>query len=66
MAVLKLWCVADPVRDANCLAFALFAEPSVGKRLEEDTRSRRACRHVHSLLADPAAVAAAVTLPQAT
>ena len=70
MAMLKPWCVADPVEDANCLAFALFAEPRVGKawakRLEEDTRSRRACRHVHSLLADAAAIAAAIILPQTT
>ena len=31
MAMMKLWCVAAPVEDANCRAFALFAEPRVGK-----------------------------------
>ena len=40
----------------------LFAESRVGKvrarRLEEDTRSLRNCRHVYSLLADTAAIAA--------
>lgn len=30
-AMLKLWCVADPVQDANSLAFAFFTEPRVGK-----------------------------------
>ena len=43
---------------------ALFAEPKVGraraKKLEEDARSHRKCRHVYSLLADAAAVAAAI------
>ena len=40
--------------------FALFAEPRVGKALakrqEEDSRNRRNCRQVYSLLADAAAV----------
>ena len=44
---------------------ALFAEPRVGKaqakRLEEDTRSRRNCRHVYSLLAGAEDAAAAIT-----
>ena len=44
---------------------ALFFESRVGKtrtkRLEEDARSRRNCRHLYSLLADTAAVAAAIT-----
>ena len=44
---------------------ALFAEPRVGKarakRLEEDSKSRRNCRHVYSLLAEAAAGAAATT-----
>lgn len=44
--------------------FTLFAEPRVGKarakKLEEDARSHRKCRHVYSLLADVAAVAAAI------
>ena len=35
---------------------ALFAEPRVGKRLKEDTISRRNCRHVYSLLAGTAAI----------
>ena len=43
----------------------LFAEPMVGKvrtkRLEENARSRRNCRHVYSLLAGTAAVAADIT-----
>ena len=44
--------------------FALFAETRVGKatakKLEEDARGHRKCRHVYSLLADVAAVAAAI------
>ena len=44
--------------------FALFTEPRVGiaraKRLEESSRSHRNCRHIYSLLADAAAVAAAI------
>ena len=42
---------------------ALFAEPKVGKaraKRLEDARSHRKCRHVYSLLADAAAVAAAI------
>ena len=42
---------------------ALFAEPKVGKaraKKLEDARSHRKCRHVYSLLADAAAVAAAI------
>ena len=35
---------------------ALFAEPRVDKRLEEDTRSRRNCRCVYSLLAGTATI----------
>ena len=35
---------------------AQFAEPRVSKRLEEDTRSCRNCRHVYSLLAGTAAI----------
>lgn len=46
----------------------LFTEPRVGnagdKRLKEDRRSSRNCRHVYFLLADTAAVAAATTQPQ--
>ena len=49
------------------LPFTLFAELRVGKarakRLEEDARSHRNCRHIYSLLADLAAVAAATTEP---
>ena len=41
--------------------FKLFTEPRIGKvqvkRLEEDSRSQRNCRHIYSLLADAAAVA---------
>ena len=41
---------------------ALFVEPRVGKprtkKLEEDARSCRNCRHVYSLLAGIAAIAA--------
>ena len=49
-------CIAHPVHDTNCLAvqFALFTEPRVGKAqaksLEEDSRSRRNCRHSYPLL----------------
>ena len=43
----------------------LFNEPRVGKvqakRLEGDSRSCRNCRHIYSLLADAAALSAAVT-----
>ena len=43
------------------LLFTLFTEPRVGqapvKRLEDDSRSCRNCRHIYSLLADTAAVA---------
>ena len=46
---------------------SLFIEPRVGKartkRLEEDLRSHRSCRHVYSLLADTAVTAAATTKP---
>ena len=42
------------------LLFILFTEPRVGKaqakRLEEDLRSHRNCRHVYSLLAGMAAI----------
>ena len=45
----------------------LFTEPRVGKvqaqRLEEDAKSHRNCRHSYSLLADSAAIAAAITPP---
>ena len=45
--------------------FVLFAEPGVdkaqAKRLEEELMSCRNCRHVYSLLADIAAIAAAIT-----
>ena len=41
--------------------FKLFTEPRVGKvqlkRLEEDSRGQRNCRHIYSLLADAAATA---------
>ena len=41
--------------------FKLFTEPRIGKvqvkRLEEDSRSQRNCRHIYSLLVDAAAVA---------
>ena len=44
--------------------FALIAETRVGKarakRLEGDLRSCRNCRHIYSLLADAAAMAAAI------
>ena len=47
--------------------FALFVEFRVGKarakRLEEDLRSHRNCRHIYSVLADAAAVAAAIAYP---
>ena len=43
------------------LLFTLLAEPKVGKarakRLEEDSRNCRNCRHIYSFLADTAAVA---------
>ena len=43
----------------------LFTEPRVCKvqaqRLEEDAKSHRNCRHIYSLLADSAAIAAAIT-----
>ena len=46
----------------------LFTEPRVGnagdKRLKDDRRSSRNCRHVYSLLADTAVIAAARTQPQ--
>ena len=42
------------------LVFTLFAEPRIGKaqakRLEEDERSHRNCRHVFFLLAGRAAI----------
>ena len=42
------------------LVFTLFAEPRIGKaqakRLEEDSRSHRKCRHIYSLLAGTAAI----------
>ena len=48
--------------------FTWFTEPRLGnardKRLKEDRRSSRNCRHVYSLLADTAAIAAATTRPQ--
>ena len=41
------------------LLFTLFAEPRIGKpqtkRLEEDVRSHRDCRHIYPLLAGMAA-----------
>ena len=44
----------------NVLLFTLFAEPRAGKaqakRLEEDSRSCRNCRHVYSLLTGMAAI----------
>ena len=44
---------------------AMFAEPRVGKArakgLEEDSKSRRNCRHVYSLLAGAAATAPDIT-----
>ena len=47
------------------LLFTLFAEPRVRKagaeRLEGNSRSCRNCRHVYSLLAGTAAIAAATT-----
>ena len=43
------------------LLFTLFTEPRLGqaptRRLEEDSRSCRNCRHIYSFLADTAAVA---------
>ena len=43
------------------LLFTLFTEPRLGqapaRRLEEDSRSCRNCRHIYSLLADTAVVA---------
>ena len=46
------------------LPFTLSAEPRVGKAqvksLEEELRRHRNCRHVYSLLADAAAVAATI------
>ena len=48
------------------LLITLFTEPRVGqaqaKRLEGDSRSRRSCRHIYSLLADTAAVAVDITI----
>ena len=45
------------------LLFTLFTEPRLGqapaRRLEEDSRSCRNCRHIYSLLADTADKAAA-------
>ena len=55
--------LAEPAPSTSCLTVshcALFAEPRVGKagagKPEEDTRSRRNCRRVYSLLADAAAI----------
>ena len=49
------------------LLFTLFAELRVGKarakRLEEDTRNHRNCRHIYFLLADLAAIAATTPEP---
>lgn len=43
----------------------LFAEPRVGRvqaeRMGKDAKSPRSCRHIHSLLAGTAAVAADIT-----
>ena len=59
--------VAGPVCGTNCLAVHTDhwtqGRKAWAKRLEEDSRSHRNCRHVYSLLAGAAAVAADTCIP---